>query len=146
MTKVVDIRTFSAETWSVVVTPCFEEVEYLSGSPSFCAEPSLDLSGFNLLLVSLHWMKVLAKIDASCEYKLASTTAFPSILVYLICGSDGASKINYIYEQPTVWSRLPLKYCLSCSKIKIDAAFLHLWWKLSVLLLRILPRRMFKRK
>ena len=93
MTIVVVIRTFSAETWSVVVTPCFEEVEYLSGSPSFCAEPSLDLSGFNLLLVSLHWMKVLAKIDASCEYKLASTTAFPSILVYLICGSDGASKI-----------------------------------------------------
>ena len=145
MTKVVDIRTFSAETWSVVVTPCFEEVEYLSGSPSFCAEPSLDLSGFNLLLVLLHWMKVLAKIDASCEYKLASTTAFPSILVYLICGSDGASKIYYIYEQPTVWSRI-LKYCLSCSKIKIDAAFLYLLWKLSVLLLRILPRRMFKRR
>ena len=47
-------------------------------------------------------MKVLAKIDASCEYKLASTTALPSLLVYLICGSDGASNVDYTYEQPTV--------------------------------------------
>ena len=30
------------------------------------------------------------------------------------------------------------QYCLSCSKNKIDAAFLYLWWKLAVLLLRIL--------